>query len=75
MCVFLAVFTAWLGSNHHRLLVFVETQVIELFELERTHKGHLIQLPAMHGDTQLLHQVLEALSRLTLNVSKDGASC
>lgn len=70
----ICVFPAWLGSNHHRLCMFLDTQVIKLFKLERTLKGHLMQLPAMHGGTYLLHEVLKALCRLTLSVAKDGAS-
>ena len=47
---------------------------IELFELEGTFKGHLVQLPCNEQGCLQLDQVLRALSSLTVNVSKDGAS-
>ena len=42
--------------------------VIELFELEGTFKDHLVQLPCNEKGHLQLHQVLRALTSLTLNV-------
>ena len=49
-------------------------RTIELFELEETLKGHLVQIPCSEQGHLQLHQVLRAPSSLTLRVSKDGAS-
>ena len=46
--------------------------LMESFELEGTLKGPLAQLCSGQGHLQL-HQVLRALSSLTLNVPRDGA--
>jgi len=43
-------------------------------ELEGTFKGHLAQLPCSEQGHLQLHQVLRAPSRLTLGVSRNGAS-
>ena len=46
--------------------------IIELFELEGTFKGYLVQLPCNEQGHLQLHQVLRAPSSLTLSASKDG---
>ena len=43
-----------------------------MFELEGTFKGHPVQLPCNEQGHLQLHQVLRALSSLTLSVSSDG---
>ena len=47
---------------------------VELFELERTPKGHLVQLPAMNTDTDSSIMLLRVPPSLTLDVSRDGTS-
>ena len=47
---------------------------MESLELEGTLKGHLFQLLCSEQRVLQIHQVLRALSRLTLSVSRDGAS-
>jgi len=54
--------------------VISDHRIMELFELEGTFKGHLIQLPCSEKGHLQLHQMLRAPSRLILNVSRDGAS-
>jgi len=49
-------------------------RIIELFQLEETFKGHLVQLSCTEQRHLQHHQVLRALSSLILNVSRDGAS-
>jgi len=57
---------SWMGSEP-------VCGIIELFELEGALKCHLVQHPCSEqGDLQL-DQVLRSRSRLTLNVSGDGA--
>ena len=46
-------------------------RIMELFELEGTFKGHLVQLPAMNRDIYGSVRVLRAWSSLTLSVSRD----
>ena len=53
---------------------FTDYRVIELFELEGTHKGHLVQFLWNEQGHPQLHQVLRALSNLTLGVSRDRTS-
>jgi len=50
--------------------VFVLHRVMELFELERTLRGHLVQLPCNEQGCLQLHQVLRAWPSLTLAVSR-----
>ena len=49
-------------------------RMIELFGLERTFRGHLVQLPCNEQGHLQLHQVLRAPSSLTSSVSRDTAS-
>ena len=48
--------------------------ITELFELEGTFKGQLLQLPCNDQGHLQLQKVLRALSSLTLNPSRDRAS-
>jgi len=48
--------------------------ITELFELEQSPKGHLVQLPCNEQGHLQLYQVLRAPSSLTLGVCRDGAS-
>ena len=45
-----------------------------IFELERTFKGHLVQLSCNEQEHLQLNQVLRARSSLTLNVSRERTS-
>jgi len=55
-------------------IIYQNLNFIESFELEGTFKGHLVQLPCNEQGHLQLDQVLRALSSLTLNVSRNGAS-
>ena len=46
----------------------------ELFELEGTLKGHLVQLPCSEQGHLQLNQVAQSLVQLTLNISEDEES-
>ena len=48
--------------------------VIELYELEGTLKGHLVQLPCNEQGRLQLHQVLTAPYSLSMAVCRDGAA-
>ena len=48
--------------------------VIELYELEGTLKGHLVQLPCNEQGQLQLHQVLTAPYSLSMAVCRDGAA-
>ena len=61
------------GSSPSKI-VFYFHRIIELFELEGTLKGHLVQLPCNEQGHPQLHQVLRSLSSLALGVSRDGVS-
>jgi len=48
-------------------------RITELFKLEGTFKGHLVQLSCNEQGHLTAHQVLRAPSSLTLSVFRDGA--
>lgn len=56
------------------LIFFQYHKIINSFELEGTIKGHLIQLLSVNKDIYSWITLLKAQIRLTLNVTKDGAS-
>jgi len=62
-------------SLHNNLLPLRHpNRLIEFFELEGTHRGHLVQFPCSEQGCLQLHQVLRVPSSLTLSVSGDGAT-
>jgi len=65
-CMVVATSPSKQKSSNHR--------TIELFELEGTFKGHLLQLPCSQQGHLQLHQVLRVLSRLTLTITSNQLS-
>jgi len=72
--------SAWLRHQHRDLLEKVEgslesyNKIVERLGLDRTFKGHLVQLLVVIRDIFHWIRLLRAPSNLTWNVSRDGAS-
>ena len=62
------------GGHLFENIYFLFQRIITLFELEGTLKGHLVLLTCNEKGHIQIDQVLRALSSLTLDVSRGGAS-
>ena len=61
-------FCAFIGSSKKRKC----ERIIELFELEGTFKGHLVQLLCNEQGHPQLNQAAQSPSSLTSDVARDG---
>ena len=61
----LCPFLLWPTTTQLQCAVFLHLKIMESFELERTFRGHLVQLPCNEQGHPQLHQVLRAPSSPT----------